>query len=321
MSERIPAPEDIRQAVQRISGYVKQTPIHTSRQVDEKTGFEVYFKCENFQRTGSFKFRGAFNAILSLSDEELERGVLTHSSGNHAQAVSLAASIRGVPAHIVMPESAPGNKVDAVKGYGSDITFCASTLEAREASANEIIRKTGATLIHPYNDPNIIAGQGTAALELLEEVPDLDLLRAPVGGGGLLSGTAIAAKGHSRELTVVAAEPEQADDAYRSCHQQRLIRDQSANTIADGLRTSLGELTFSVIRAYVDDVVTVSESSIISEMRYLFERMKLVVEPSSAPPLAALSDREFSRRLRAAGVKKVGIILSGGNANLDSLPW
>lgn len=311
-----PTFEDIREAHQRISEYAHRTPVLSSKQVDQKTGGHIFFKCENFQKVGAFKFRGASNAILSLSDEEARNGVATHSSGNHAQALALAAKLRGIPAYVVMPENAPKVKVKAVENYGAEITFCESTLKARETTLEKVVKKTGATFIHPYNDARIIAGQGTAAVELLEDHPDLDIIMAPVGGGGLLSGTALAAKSIKPEIKVIGAEPAQADDAYRSFKEGKLIPVQNPDTIADGLRTSLGELPFSIIQEYVDDIVTVSEDSIVQAMRFVWERLNMIIEASCAVPVAAV----FDEKVDIKG-KKVGIIITGGNVDLDNLPW
>jgi threonine dehydratase len=272
----------------------------------------LFFKCENFQKTGAFKFRGACNAVFLLSEEEASRGVVTHSSGNFAAALALAASKRGITARIVMPSNAPAVKVAAVKGYGGIITFCEPTLASRESMAAKVIEETGATFIHPYNDHRIIAGQGTAALELMEEIPDLDFLLAPVGGGGLLSGTAIAAKGLNPKIKVIGCEPKNADDAYRSMKAGRIIPSENPNTIADGLRTSLGDKTFPIIRDLVDEILLATEEEIITAMRHIFERMKIVAEPSAAVPLAVL----LANQLDVAG-KKVGVILSGGNMDFS----
>lgn len=307
---------DIQEAHHRIKKYIHKTPVMTSRQLNERVEAEVFFKCENFQRVGAFKFRGGSNAIFSLTEAEAQRGVTTHSSGNHAQAIALAANMRGIRAIIVMPENAPKVKVNAVKGYGAEIRFCEPTLEAREATAKQVIEESGAVFIHPYNDRRIIAGQGTAALEFFQQQPDLNVIMAPIGGGGLMSGTAVAAKKLSGDTLAIGVEPEAADDAYQSFKQGKLIPVQHPDTVADGLRTSLGELTFQTIRKYVDDIVTVSESTIIQAMRFIWERMKIIVEPSSAVPLAAL----FEKKLEVEN-KKIGIILSGGNVDLESLPW
>lgn len=314
--KHIPSFEEIQAAHQRISPYSHRTPVLSSKQVNEMTGGEIFFKCENFQKVGAFKFRGACNAVLSLTDEEASRGVATHSSGNHAQALALAARIRGIPAYVVMPENAPKVKVKAVKNYGAEVTFCASTLEARESTLKQVVEQTGAFFIHPYNDSRIVAGQATAALELLEDHPDLDIIMAPVGGGGLISGTALSAKAMKPDITVIGAEPAAADDAYRSFKSGTLIPVVKPDTIADGLRTSLGELPFSIIREHLDDIVTVSEPSIVEAMKYVWERLNMIIEASCAVPVAAV----FEKRVPVEG-KKIGIIITGGNVDLDNLPW
>ncbi len=296
--------------------HVHRTPVFTSAFVDGRTGARVVFKAENLQKVGAFKFRGACNAVFSLGDDEARRGVLTHSSGNHAQAVALAARVRGVPAWVVMPEGAPAVKVAAVEGYGARIVRCAPTLAAREATAAEVQRETGAAFVHPYDDARVVAGQATAAMELLEQAGPLDVLLAPVGGGGLLGGTALAAAYFAPGTRVVGAEPAAADDAARSFHGGVLVPADNPRTVADGLRTSLGALNFAVLRRYVADVVTVGEDEIVAAMRHVWERMKLVIEPSSAVPVAAL----LSGRLDVEG-RRVGVILSGGNVDLDHLPW
>ena len=305
----------IRAAHGRIRDKIHRTPVLTSRQLDEACGAQLFFKCENFQKVGAFKARGATNAVFSLSASEAARGVATHSSGNHAAALARAARLRGVAAHIVMPSNSSAVKQAAVRGYGGQVILSAPTLQAREEACARVLAETGAAFIHPYNDYRVMAGQGTAALELLEDVPDLDLILAPVGGGGLLCGTAIAAKGLQPGIQVVAAEPEQADDARRSFQEGRIIPAQ-ANTIADGLRTSLGELNFPIIRAKVDDIVTVSEAAIIAAMRQIWTTMKIIIEPSSAVPYAAIAEKKF-----AVAGRRVGIILTGGNVDLDALPW
>lgn len=276
----------------------------------------MFLKCENLQRVGAFKFRGACNAVFSLSVEEAKRGVATHSSGNHAQALALAARLRGIPAYIVMPRTAPAVKTAAVRGYGGQITYCEPTLEARETTLAEVVRQTHATVVHPYDNPRVIAGQGTAALELLTDVPDLNLVMTPVGGGGLLSGTSITVSALSPKTRVIAAEPAGADDAYRSLQAGRILPSVHPQTIADGLLTSLSPRTFSIIQAHVERIVTVSEESIIAAMRFIWERAKIVIEPSAAVPLAALWDGSFE----FAG-QRIGVILSGGNVSLDKLPW
>ena len=306
----------IRAAHRRIAPHIHRTPVMTSASLDARAGAHLYFKCENLQKTGSFKIRGATNAIFSLSDTDAARGVVTHSSGNHAAAVALAARRRGMRAWIVMPSNAPEVKRRAVEAYGAEITFCEPTLAAREAAAAEILRSTGAVLIHPFDDDRIIAGQATAAVELLEEVPDLDFILAPVSGGGLLSGTAIAAKTLQPAIRVVGCEPKNADDAYRSLAAGRLLTIERADTIADGLRASLCPRTFAILRERVDQIVLVSEEEIVAAMRLVWERMKLVIEPSAAVAVAPV----LGRKIGAEG-KKVGILLSGGNLDLSSLPF
>ena len=313
---QIPTLTDISEAAERIRPFAHRTPVLTSAWFNEQTGAELFFKCENFQKVGAFKFRGACNAIGKLTKEEGERGIVTHSSGNHAQAVALAAKLNGYKATIVMPENAPKVKVEAVKGYGAEIVFCESTIASREETAQAIIQKTGATFIHPYNHPDVIAGQGTAAKELLEDVPGLDVMIAPVGGGGLMSGTLIAAKSMKPGILVFGAEPELADDAFRSLKSGNIEPVLRTDTIADGLRTSLGELTFHIIQTHIDDLVTVSEASIIRDMRNVWERMKIIIEPSCAVPVAAVMDK----KVQVEGMK-VGIILTGGNVDLDSFTW
>lgn len=308
--------QNIQQAHERIRPYIHNTPVMTCESLDQRVGAQVYLKCENFQKVGAFKFRGACNAVFSLSDEEAARGVCTHSSGNHAQALALAARMRGIPAYIVMPENAPQVKKDAVAGYGGQVTFCAPTLEAREATLRRVYEKTGANVVHPYNDKRVIAGQGTAALELLDSIPDLDLILTPVGGGGLLSGTAIAATGMRTDIRVIGAEPEMADDAYRSMQMAKIVPSVNPKTIADGLLTSLGELTFPIIREHVEQIVTVSERGIIDSMKFIWERAKIVIEPSAAVAVGVLWEQKIDLR----GLK-VGVILSGGNVDLGKLPW
>jgi len=308
-----PTIEDIRAAHERIRACVHRTPVLTSLTLNEMVGARLFFKCENFQKVGAFKFRGACNAVFSLSDEEAAKGVLTHSSGNHAAALSLAARTRGIPAYIVMPSNAPQVKVDAVKGYGGQITFCEPTLEARESTAREVMEETGATFIHPYNDYRIIAGQGTAALELIEDAGELDFVLAPVSGGGLLSGTALTTKALLPEAKVIGCEPENADDACRSKDAGKIIPMKNPNTICDGLRTSLGDKTFPVVMEYVDEIALASEADVVAAMRVLFERMKIVVEPSGAIPLAVLLGKKIDVK-----DKRVGLILSGGNVDLSS---
>ena len=307
---------DIRQAVERIRPYAHRTPVLTCENLNQRVGAQVFMKCENFQKVGAFKFRGATNAIFSLSESQAARGVVAHSSGNHAQALALAARLRGIPAYIVMPNNAPEVKKAAVKGYGGMITFCEPTLDARESTQAHIIADTGSIEVHPYNNEMVIAGQGTAALELLEDVPDLDVILTPVGGGGLLSGTIIASAGIRPGIKVIGAEPEMADDAYRSIQAGYIIPSVNPQTIADGLLTSLGGLTFPIIQKGVNQIVTVSETSIIEAMRFVWERAKIIIEPSAATPVAALMDNKID-----VSGKKVGVILTGGNVDLEKLPW
>lgn len=314
----MPAPtiDEIRQAAERIRPYAHRTPVLTCSSLDRQVAAKVFLKCENLQKVGAFKFRGACNAVFSLPESDLARGVVTHSSGNHAQALALAARLRGIPAYMVMPRTAPAVKKAAVAGYGGIITFCEPTLEARQATQEQVIAKTGATSIHPYNNYQVIAGQGTAALELLQDVPDLDVILAPVGGGGLLSGTSIAATEFSPGTRVIGTEPEGADDAFRSLAAGRILPSVNPQTIADGLLTSLGDLTFPIIRERVEQIVTVSEAAIVAAMKFIWERAKIVIEPSSAVPVGAL----WERKIDLTGLR-VGVILSGGNVDLDRLPW
>jgi threonine dehydratase len=300
----------------RIQPHIHRTLVLTSSRLDEASGASLFFKCENFQKIGAFKARGATNAVFSLDDATARRGVATHSSGNHGAAVARAANLRGIPAHIVMPSNSAKVKIRAVESYGARVVFCEPTEEARETVCVDVIAKTGATLIHSFENPDVIAGQGTAAVELLEDVPDLDLVMCPVGGGGLLSGTAIAAKSMRPSISVIAAEPENADDAAQSFRAGQVIQTEKKFTVADGLRTNVGEPNFAIIKRHVDDIVTVSEKAIISAMRTIWETMKIIVEPSAAVPFAAIQERKID----VAG-KRVGIILTGGNVDLDALPW
>jgi threonine dehydratase len=312
----IPDLDAIRAAAVRIGPYVHHTPVLTSAQLDSQVGARLFLKCENFQRTGSFKARGAHNAVFSLDAATAARGVVTHSSGNHAAALALAAQRRSIPATVVMPANASAIKKAAVAAYGATIIECEPRLSAREAAAARILAETGGTLVHPYADERVVAGQGTAALELLEEIDALDLVLAPVGGGGLLAGTAIAAKGLQSGIRIIGVEPELANDTYRSFHGTERVTIDSSNTIADGLRGSIGAANLEVLRRQVDDIVTVTEAEIIVAMRFCWERLKIVIEPSSAVPLAGL----LSGRIVAAG-QRIGVILSGGNVDLDALPW
>jgi threonine dehydratase len=306
----------IRTAHDRIRAHIHRTPVLTSERLDAASGASLFFKCENFQKVGAFKARGATNAVFALDDETARRGVATHSSGNHAAALSRAAGLRGIPAHIVMPSNSPKVKVRAVEGYGGKIVFCEPNQRAREETCARIIAETGATLIHPFENEDVMAGQGTIAVELLEDVPDLDLILCPVGGGGVLCGTALAAKSLRPSIQVIATEPAGADDAAQSFHQHRLVYQEKKETIADGLRTNLGAPNFSLVQRYVDDVVTVTDDGIIAAMRALWETMKIVVEPSGAVPYAAIVEGKIDCRS-----KRVAIILTGGNVDLDNLPW
>ena len=304
--------EDIKKTVDRIKPFIHRTPVLSSENINRIVNSEIYFKCENFQKVGAFKARGATNAVLSLSKEELEKGVATHSSGNHAAALALAAKRKNIKAYIVMPKTAPIVKIEAVKGYGAEIVFCEPTLEARESSLEKVVEKTGATFIHPYDNYNIITGQGTAAMELLEQVSELDLVIAPIGGGGLMSGTALSVSSLSPKTKIFGVEPAGADDALRSFQQGKIIPSVNPQTMADGLLTSLSEKTFQIITKHVNEILTVKEESIIEAMKLIWERMKIVVEPSAAVPFAAVLEHDLGNRF-----KRIGIIVSGGNVNLD----
>ncbi len=311
-----PAKEEILAAAERIEQFIHRTPVITSKSIDQICDAEIFFKCENLQKAGAFKARGATNAVMSLHVEEMKRGVATHSSGNHAAALSMAARNRGIPAYIVMPGNSSKVKIAAVQSYGGQITFCEPTLAAREETLNQVLSQTFATEIHPYNDLRIIAGQATAALELIEDTGSLDYIFAPVGGGGLLSGTSLSAHYFTPGTKVIAGEPAGADDAYQSFYKGEFVPSVNPDTIADGLRTSLGTLTFPIIKKYVTDIHTVSDFNIAEAMKLVWERMKLVIEPSAATPLAAL----LKNKARYSG-KRIGIILSGGNVDLSKLPW
>ena len=307
---------DIHQAAGRIAPYTHRTPVLSSVCINRISGRQIHFKCENFQKAGAFKSRGACNVVFSLSDAVAEKGVATHSSGNHAAALARAAALRGFPAHIVMPENAPKIKIAAVKSYGGNIRFCKPTLQAREQTLAEVIAESGALEIHPYNHEGIICGQATACKELIESLDEKpDVILAPVGGGGLLSGTAISAH-YFGKIPVIACEPKGADDAYKSFHSGKFVPSQNPKTIADGLLTSLGSITFPLIMNYVEDIVCVEEESIVKAMRLIWERMKIIVEPSSAVPLAAVLEEKIPRKYQ-----KIAIILSGGNQDLNNLPW
>lgn len=311
-----PTLTDIRSAHARIQPFIHRTPILTSTAIAEIAGCKIFFKCENFQKVGAFKARGAANAVMKLSPEERAKGVATHSSGNHAAALARAAGVAGIPSYIVMPSNAPEIKKKAVKGYAGEIIECEPNLKARETTLEAVVARTGATFIPPYDFMDVIEGQATCALELLEDQPDLDIVMAPVGGGGLLGGTALTVHYLNPKIQVIAGEPSGADDAYRSFHAGYIIPQTSPNTIADGLLTSLGKFNFELIQKYVDDILLATDPQIIEAMRLVYERMKIIIEPSCAVPLAAL----LANKDRFAG-KKVGIILSGGNVDLGKLPF
>ncbi len=308
---------EIEEARERIGGHVHQTPVITCQALDQMAGRQLFFKCENLQKVGAFKFRGATNAVLALTDEQAANGVVTHSSGNHAQAVALAAKGRGIDAHIVMPSNAPAIKRAAVEGYGARVISCQPTLAARESTADEVISQTGASFIHPYNDSRVIAGQGTTALEFLEQAPGLDAIITPVGGGGLVSGVSIVCRALAPQIKILAAEPAGADDAARSMEAGRLIPQEAPSTVADGLLTSLGDLTWPIIRDHVERIVRVDDAAIIAAMELFWQRAKLVIEPSAATALAPLLDDS----LAGLDADRVGVILSGGNVDLEKLPW
>ena len=312
----IPTYKQVEKAHIRVRRYAHRTPILSSASINRITGAKLLFKCENFQKVGAFKFRGAINAVMSLSDGDAGRGVATHSSGNHAAALALAARKRGVDAYVVMPENAPDIKKKAVAGYGATIYFCKPTLKARESALAEVIAETGATEIHPYDNSEVISGQGTAAKELLEDEGDLDLVLAPVGGGGLLAGSALSVSHLSPGTKLIGCEPEGADDAYRSFLKGEIVPSNNPKTIADGLLTSLGNRNFAITKEKVEQIVTVSEDSIVEAMRLVWERMKIVIEPSSAVPLGAILEEKIDPRNQ-----KIGIIISGGNLDLENLPF
>lgn len=314
--DAIPTIDEIRAAASRIKPFIHRTPVLTCQSINLTCRGEVFFKCENFQKVGAFKARGAMNAVFSFDREEIQRGVATHSSGNHGAALAYAARCRGIKAYVVMPENASLVKRAAVAGYGAEVVLCEPNQKARENTLAEVVTSTGCMFIHPYNDYRVICGQATAALEFCEQTPSLDTIIAPVGGGGLLSGTALTVSSIQPGTRILAAEPEGADDAYRSLQAGVIIAVESPRTIADGLRTSLGTRTFPIIREYVQDIITVSEEAIVDAMRYLWERMKIIVEPSAAVGFAAL----FTKRDRIPG-SRIGILLSGGNVDLDHLPW
>ncbi|MFO0959284.1 MAG: pyridoxal-phosphate dependent enzyme [Isosphaeraceae bacterium] len=308
-------PDDVRQAAERLAPWAHRTPVLTSRAFDERAGAKVYFKCENLQRVGAFKFRGAMNALLQLDADEKARGVVTHSSGNHAQALALAGQLLGIPACVVMPRTAPAVKKAATEGYGARVVPCEPTLADREATVARLVAEHGYSLIHPYDDWRVMAGQGTAALELLDQAGPLDVVIVPCGGGGLLSGTAVAVKDRSPSTLVIGAEPARADDARRSLHSGQIVPSEDPKTVADGLRTSLGQRDFAVIREKVDRIVTATEAEIVATMRFLWERLKILVEPSSSVPAAPL----LHGQLDEARGKRIGLILSGGNVDVSPM--
>jgi threonine dehydratase len=310
----IPPASKVSEAATRLTPWVHRTPVLTSRTLDERSGGSVFVKCENLQRVGAFKFRGATNALLQLTDAERKAGVITHSSGNHAQAVALAGQLLGIPVCVVMPRTAPAVKRLATEGYGARVVLCEPTLASRESTTADLIAEHGYTLIHPFDNWNVIAGQGTAAWELLDQAGLLDLIITPVGGGGLLSGTALACQAKSPHTHVIGAEPERADDACRSFKEGTIRPSENPKTMADGLLTSLSERTFAVIRRHVSDIVTVTEAEILAAMRFMWERMKIVIEPSSAVAVAPILNDKLSVR-----GQRVGIIISGGNVELDVL--
>ncbi|TBY58857.1 pyridoxal-phosphate dependent enzyme [Rhizobium leguminosarum bv. viciae] len=312
----IPNITDMFAAHDRIRPYIHRTPVITSTYINSLASAEIFFKCENFQKAGAFKARGASNAVFGLSDDQAARGVATHSSGNHGTCLSYAAGRRGIPCTVVMPHTAPQAKKDAVRGYGGTVIECEPSTSSREAVFAEVVAKSGAEFVHPYNDARVIAGQATCSRELLEQVDDLDAVIAPIGGGGMISGTCLTISSLAPQVKVYAAEPEQADDAYRSFKAGRIIADDAPNTVADGLKVPLKELTWHFVKNGVSDIVTVSESEIVEAMKLIWKRAKLVMEPSSAVPLAAI----LKNKSLFAG-KRVGIIITGGNVDLDALPW
>lgn len=313
-----PSLSDIRESHIAIQSFIHRTPILTCEAINSLTGAMIYFKCENFQKIGAFKMRGASNAAVRLSEEDQQKGLATHSSGNHAQAVARSAQVLRVPAYIVMPENAPAIKVAATKGYGAQITFCAPTIEARETTLKQVIAEKNATFIHPFNNYDVIAGQATAAKEIFEDLSyvNLDVMMAPVGGGGLMAGTALTTHYLSPKTQIIGAEPKEVDDAFRSLSSGQIEQNVTINTIADGLRTNLGPYTFGIIQRHVSSIITVSEEKIVEAMRLIWERMKIIIEPSCAVPLAAvLTEPDFFKN------KKIAMILTGGNVDLEKLPF
>ncbi len=316
MSDTAVTFDDIKTAARRIAPFASRTPLLWSSTLNASVGAQVSFKCENLQKIGAFKFRGALNAVMSLDDARAKPGVATHSSGNHGAALALAARLRGIPAFVVMPENAPQPKREAVRAYGGEIVTCAPGLKAREATLATLIEERGLEVVHPYDDARVIAGQGTCALEILEEMPDVDVILVPVGGGGLISGTAIAVNGIRPEIRVIGAEPALADDAWQALETGERVVLDNPDTVADGLRASLGELNFAIIREHVESIVRVEEAAIVEAMKYAFSRLKLVIEPSSAVPVAVV----LKGLVDLHGLKAV-VVLTGGNVDLDHLPW
>lgn len=312
----IPTYDDMLAAHERIKPYIHQTPVLTSSYLNDLTGAQLFFKCENFQKAGAFKVRGASNAVFGLSDDMLEKGVATHSSGNHALSLSYAAGRRGIPCNVVMPRTAPQAKKDAVRGYGGIITECEPSTTSREAVFAEVQARTGAEFVHPYNDPRVIAGQGTCSRELMQQTDGLDMVVAPIGGGGMISGTCLTLSTLAPEVKVIAAEPENADDAYRSFKAGHIIADDAPDTVADGLKVPLKDLTWHFVSTYVNDIYTASEDEIVEAMKLTWKRMKIVIEASCAVPLAII----LKNKDAFAG-KRVGVIITGGNVDLDTLPW
>ena len=310
--------DDVRTAAERIRGVGHRTPVLTSKTLDQMAGRKLFFKCENFQKVGAFKFRGGWNAVSMLSEKEAERGVCTHSSGNHAQAVAYSAQKRGIPAYIVMPNNSPDVKLNAVKGYGANVTLCEPTLEARRTTLEGIAEDTGAAVIHPFNNANVIAGQGTAALELIEDVGELDAIIAPIGGGGLMSGTCVTTRSLLPNAKLFGAEPKGADDAYRSLKEGKLLPQEDPKTICDGLLTSMGENTWKILKDHLNAIYTVSDDEVIKGMKLIWERMKIIIEPSCATPVAVVMSSKFKQ---LENIEKVGIILTGGNVDLAKLPF
>ncbi len=312
--------EDILSAKGRIEGFAHKTPVLTSNGINQIVGKNLYFKCENMQRVGAFKFRGAWNAISMIPEEDIQNGVCTHSSGNHAQAIALVAKLKGVPAYIVMPENSPRVKLNAVKGYGASVILCEATLEARESTANDVIEKTGAHFIHPYNNPNVIAGQGTCSVELIEEVENLDMIISPIGGGGMMAGTCIATSELLPDCQIIGAEPSGADDAARSFRGGALVPQLNPKKLCDGLLTCLGDMTWPILKDHLDAIYTVSDDEVCRAMKLIWERLKIIVEPSSATALAVVMNEDFKLNCPSE-VNSIGIILTGGNVDLNKLPF